>query len=74
MIHRYGDPLAKPPKIEAGDTEKDKENKGLLKRIAIWKLMRADDTIHLGMFVEDNIHGRKLRLKKGSLGLSKVEA
>lgn len=46
---------------------------GILKGIAGRKLMRAEDTMHVGAFATDVIDGLRMEMKRGTLGLTKVE-
>jgi len=40
--------------------------------VAIRKLMRTEDIVHLDNFVSDELRGLRLRLKRGDLGLERV--
>lgn len=45
----------------------------ILKGIAGRKVMRAEDTMHVGAFATDVIDGLRMEMKRGTLGLAKVE-
>ncbi|KAF9468234.1 FAD/NAD(P)-binding domain-containing protein [Collybia nuda] len=72
LVSKHGDPLQKPPVASANDNEEDARSKAILKGVAIRKLMRTEDIVHLDNFVTDQHGGFKLRLKRGALGLDKV--
>ncbi|KAL0952401.1 hypothetical protein HGRIS_006677 [Hohenbuehelia grisea] len=73
LVSKFGDPLQKLPVVDAEDTEEEAQKKRLLKGVAVRKLMRTEDIIHIDNFVADNLLGFNMRLKKGSLGLVKVQ-
>lgn len=72
MVSKYGDPLEKPPVASSGDNEEVVRSKAILKGVAIRKLMRTEDIVHLDNFITDQHGGFKLRLRRGALGLDKA--
>lgn len=72
MVEKFGDPLRVLPAESAEDSEQVATEKRILKGVAIRKLMRTEDIVHIDNFVADNLLGYKLRLIRGSLGLEKV--
>ncbi len=44
----------------------------ILKGIAERKVMRAEDTMHVGAFATDVINGMRMEMKRGTLGLTKA--
>lgn len=73
LIAKYGDPLEKAPVAMPGDTRQDLESKAVLKGMAVRKLMRTEDIVHIDNFISDNLNGYRLRLERGKLGLEKAE-
>ena len=71
-LEKHGDPLEKPPVIAAGDSEEQKHEKRILQGVAIRKLMRTEDIVHIDNFVRDEHAGHRLKLQRGSLGLVKA--
>ncbi|RDB23600.1 Sulochrin halogenase [Hypsizygus marmoreus] len=72
LVSQHGDPTQKLPGSLPEDDEEEKRSKAILKGMAIRKLMRTEDIVHLDNFVSDNLRGLRLRLKRGELGLDRV--
>ncbi|KAG9217912.1 hypothetical protein CCMSSC00406_0005282 [Pleurotus cornucopiae] len=72
LVEKFGDPLRVLSAESAEDSEQVATEKRILKGVAIRKLMRTEDIVHIDNFVADNLLGYKLRLIRGSLGLEKV--
>lgn len=72
LISQYGDPSKNLPGALTDDDEETTRAKSILKGVAIRKLMRTEDIVHLDNFVSDSLLGFRLRLKKGDIGLDKV--
>ena len=72
LISKHGNPLESPPVALPGDSEEDSRGKAILKGVAIRKLMRTEDIVHIDGFVSDNLCGLRLRLKRGMLGVDRV--
>lgn len=72
LIAQYGDPLSTRPLASASDTAEETRSKAILKGVAIRKLMRTEDIVHIDNFISDNLHGYRLRLQRGQLGLERA--
>ncbi|KAF8889037.1 hypothetical protein BD779DRAFT_1672000 [Infundibulicybe gibba] len=72
LVSRFGDPFLKIPTAKAEDGAEEARSKAVLKGIAIRKLMRTEDIVYIDNFISDTLHGYRLRLQRGQLGLVKV--
>lgn len=69
LVEQHGEKL---PGVLPGDNEEAARAKAILKGVAIRKLMRTEDIVHLDNFVSDNLNGLRLRLERGGLGLDRA--
>lgn len=73
LVQEHGDPINSLPVTKEDDTEEEIRTKNILKGVAIRKLMRTEDTMHLEHFIADSFQGYSMRLEQGNLGLIKAK-
>jgi len=73
IISTYGDVVDKLPATLSNDNVEDQRARNILKGIAIRKLMRTEDSLHINNETLDVLEGYRLVMQRGSLGLEKVD-
>ncbi|KAJ7153561.1 FAD/NAD(P)-binding domain-containing protein [Mycena crocata] len=69
---QYGEVIDKLPASLSNDNVEDLKSRNILKGIAIRKLMRTEDSLHINNETLDVLEGYRLVMQHGNLGLEKV--
>ncbi|KAJ7686802.1 FAD/NAD(P)-binding domain-containing protein [Mycena rosella] len=73
VMSTYGDVVDKLPASLSNDNVEDLRARNILKGIAIRKLMRTEDSLHINNETLDVLEGYRMVMQRGKLGLEKVE-
>ncbi|KAJ7938348.1 FAD/NAD(P)-binding domain-containing protein [Mycena leptocephala] len=73
VISTYGDVVDKLPATLSNDNVDDQRARNILKGIAIRKLMRTEDSLHINNETLDVLEGYRMVMERGNLGLIKVD-
>ncbi|KAF7321049.1 FAD/NAD(P)-binding domain-containing protein [Mycena chlorophos] len=73
IFAKYGEEVDKLPASMTDDNVEDTRARNILQGIAIRKLMRTEDTLHINNETVDILGGLRMVMKRGSLGLEKAE-
>jgi len=72
LVAQYGDKFDKLPTAPSDNSVESVESRNILKSIAVMKLMRTEDVMHINNESLDIIEGYRMRLQRGSLGMDKA--
>ncbi|KAJ7057938.1 FAD/NAD(P)-binding domain-containing protein [Mycena amicta] len=73
VIEKYGEEVDKLPATLNNENVEDHRARNILKGIAIRKLMRTEDTLHINNETLDILGGYRMVMQRGNLGLEKPE-